>query len=926
MKGLLSYLPVSMTAKLLGLWLLISLGYGIIIGIMISAFGNIEGLTNTIITRDVGRVISNAQLGRDLSRILTETNLLVGTFYGHDEVLKEEGRFLAEATETILTREMAGGQRAILEKFRGALTSLLQQCVIINQYFSQVMASDKNLHALLTRLEEITSEKIVAQVLAKEDSQVYEQVGVLIPSYRETLLQTTLYFHGVEPAQQDNQETILVIELLNILHLRLRTLLASDVEIAGFGRQLLAGVDEYRRTIAGFNAALPELGERLIVLGQAKEQALLAMKQTDEQSLSAAQQMKEEITTTSKSSMTFVLTVSVAVALLLGLFTALFLLFNIRRPMESIRRGIVFVSEGKLDTRIHMGRRDEWHIIEQALNKMIDELNYSYTTLRSKNQELAATHHEMAMNLQALESEVNQRRWAEEALLASEEQYRRFFEDDLCGAFIARPEGQLMACNPSFVRMFGFSSTDEALKRTLRDIFPDRETMEEFLAKLRSLKRLESYESQYIRGDGTPIFVTGNVTGTFNSQGELVELKGYLIDETERRQAEKEKVKLQQQLQHAQKMEAIGTLAGGVAHDFNNLLQGIQGDTELLLLARHKGEHGVRELQEILRAAQRGGDLTRQLLTFSRKVESNLVPVDINQVASDMRGLLERTIPKMVKVELNLQGNLGFVLADTSQLEQVLMNLAVNARDAMVQGGILTIGTENIVFDKKYHLALPEITPGPYVLLTVSDTGHGMDRETRDRIFDPFFTTKAMGKGTGLGLAIVYGIVKSHKGHVICYSEPGKGTTFKVYLPTIEHVQTATRQEDEEEMPRGNETILLVDDEGFILEIGNLVLTEFGYTVLTAMDGESALELYTQEKERIDLVILDIIMPGMGGEKCLQHLLTIDPQVKVIIASGYSANGSTADGAKKGTRGYISKPYEVGQMLRIVRRVIDGGS
>jgi PAS domain S-box-containing protein len=389
------------------------------------------------------------------------------------------------------------------------------------------------------------------------------------------------------------------------------------------------------------------------------------------------------------------------------------------------------------------------------------------------------------------------------------------------------------------------------------------------------------------------------------------------IDTTERKQ-------LQTQLQQAQKMEAIGTLAGGIAHDFNNLLQAILGYTQMLLFDRKKEDPGFADLKGIEKAGLRASELTQQLLTFSRKVESQLRPVDINQEIIQVEKLLKRTIPKMIDIELNLNDTLKIINADPTQMEQVLMNLAVNARDAMPDGGKLIIGTDNLVLNEEFCRINIGAVPGTYVMLAVSDTGHGMDRETLEHIFEPFYTTKEIGKGTGLGLAMVYGIVKNHSGYITCNSEAGSGTIFKIYLPIIEEATDEELGDEPEAMPEGGtETILLVDDESYIRDLGKRMLPRFGYTVLTAVDGESALALYREKKGRISLVILDLSMPRMGGERCLEELLRTDPGAKVIIASGYAVDEPKAKVMKAGACGFVGKPYEMKKLLKVIREVID---
>ena len=392
----------------------------------------------------------------------------------------------------------------------------------------------------------------------------------------------------------------------------------------------------------------------------------------------------------------------------------------------------------------------------------------------------------------------------------------------------------------------------------------------------------------------------------------------------ERQRAERERERIQAQFRQAQKMEAVGTLAGGIAHDFNNLLQAVQGYAQLLQLRKGEEDSGQREISQIIRAAERGAHLTQKLLTFSRKAESELRPIDLNHEVESVRLLLERTIPKMIQMEFHLAEDLKIVNADPGQVEQILMNLAVNSKDAMPEGGRFTVETANVSLDENYCMIHPQVRPGEYVQLTVSDNGHGMSGETLEHIFEPFYTTKETGKGTGLGLATVYGIVKSHNGYITCCSELDEGTTFKIYFPAIKSRNKIIKPQEEPSVFRGGtETILLVDDEETIRFLGTQILEEVGYTVLTADDGESALQLYREEYPKISLVILDLIMPGMGGKRCLVDLLKVNPEAMVVIASGYSPDGPTREILNNGAKGFVSKPYDLRQMLNVVREVLD---
>jgi signal transduction histidine kinase len=387
--------------------------------------------------------------------------------------------------------------------------------------------------------------------------------------------------------------------------------------------------------------------------------------------------------------------------------------------------------------------------------------------------------------------------------------------------------------------------------------------------------------------------------------------------------SEMERGKLTAHLVQAQKSEAVGVLAGGIAHDFNNILQVISSFTELLLRKTAQSDPAIRSLRTIEKAIARGTQLTQQMLLFSRKVESKLEDVDMNAEIVDVCELLERTIPKMTRIERHLSGDLKAVRGDSSQLKQILMNLAMNARDGMPDGGRMVFESENVWVDQGFRLTHPQISLGEYAMISVSDTGTGMDSETMRRMYDAFFTTKDVGKGTGLGLAIVYAVVDSHQGYISCYSELDKGTTFRVYLPV--HASENSRAEKQPHTAAGirggSESILVVDDEPGIREAAKEILEGYGYCVTVAESGERALELYA--RARADLVILDLNMPGIGGHRCLEQLRRLDPGANVVIASGYSAHIVPAETIQLGIAAIVNKPFLWDDMLRKVRMVLD---
>jgi len=525
---------------------------------------------------------------------------------------------------------------------------------------------------------------------------------------------------------------------------------------------------------------------------------------------------------------------------------------------------------------------------------------------------------EQIMNIIAAKAAAEiERKRAEEALRESEEKYRILVEKANDAIMVAQ-DGLVKFPNPKCLEISGYSAEELTSLPFVNLIHPeDRDmVMDRHRRRLAGKKVPSSYAFRIINKKGEVVWVTLEAI-LINWEGRPATLN-FLRDTTEQR-------RLEAQLLQAQKMEAVGNLAGGIAHDFNNLLQAIHGYTEMLLFDKAEADEGYVELKEIERAAGRASELTRQLLTFSRKIESRLRPLNLNDVIKQMEKLLSRTLTKMINIELHLAGDLDAVNADPAQIEQILMNLALNARDAMPEGGRLVIETENVTLDEDYCETHLGANPGEYVLLSISDTGHGMDRQTLRHIFDPFYTTKETGEGTGLGLAMVYGLVKNHGGYITCYSEPGLGATFKIYLPAADRAEAAVETQSAPEKPiGGRETILLVDDEDNLRSLGRELLQRFGYTVWTAPDGETAIELFHEKSEAIDLVILDLIMPGLGGRKCLEEMLRIDPKAKIVVTSGFSPNGSTKELMEAGARSFISKPYNIKQMLTVVRRVLDG--
>ena len=515
-------------------------------------------------------------------------------------------------------------------------------------------------------------------------------------------------------------------------------------------------------------------------------------------------------------------------------------------------------------------------------------------------------------------TDVTERKRAEEALRQSQEKYRVFFEQDLAGNYIATPEGIILACNPAFVRMFGFASEEEAKQTNLSSLHASPEVREKFLSQLKQRGQLEYYEEELRRKDGSMLYVTENAIGTFTERGELVEVHGFLIDETEHRMTE-------QQLRHAQKMDAVGRLAGGIAHDFNNILGVIIGHGELLLDRPEIEISGSRHVQEILNAGRRAASLTRQLLAYSRKQLLQPRVLNLNRVIEDIDKMIRRLIGDDIEVRTLLADDLENVNADPGQMEQVIVNFCVNARDAMPEGGRIVIETHNLEVDEAFAAQKSPLKAGRYVRLEVTDTGIGMDQQTLSQIFDPFFTTKGPDKGTGLGLATVYGIVKQSGGQVWARSEPGQGSTFTVYLPaTTEKAEPREQETRRLEITRGSETILVVEDAAPLRALIRELLERSAYTVLEAEDAEGAHQIATHHKN-IALLLTDLSLPGTSGLAIAKSMRKERPGLKVLYISGNPHGVGEPQDQEEGTD-FLQKPFTQEALAQKLRGLLDAAT
>lgn len=521
--------------------------------------------------------------------------------------------------------------------------------------------------------------------------------------------------------------------------------------------------------------------------------------------------------------------------------------------------------------------------------------------------------------LTAIARDISERKRAEQELRTSEERYRALVENARDIIYTQDLEGNYTSINKAGELLTGYTR-EEALTMNLMDtIAPEcRDKAREMVARKLAGETETIYDLEILTKQGERVAFEVN-TRLICQNGRPVGVQGIARDITERKH-------LEARLRQSQKLEAVGQLAGGVAHDFNNLLTVILGYSEMMLHRLDQDNPLHRNLIEIKKAALRAGSLTRQLLAFSRKQVLQPKVIDLNAVVADMGKMLLRLIGEDLELVTDLKPSLARVKADPGQIEQVLLNLAVNARDAMPRGGTLSIKTENVLMDDELVRKYVSVAPGPHVMLTVSDTGHGMDADTQARAFEPFFTTKESGKGTGLGLATVYGIVKQSGGNIWLYSELGKGTTFKIFLPRVD--DTAADQEivaRQQPVPGGTETLLLVEDEEQVRLIIRQALEKQGYKVLSAANGEEALQLAEDQATEISLLLTDVVMPQMSGRELAERLLTMRPQLGVLYMSGYTDDAIVRHGLLEDTLNFIQKPFDSGSVARKVREVLDSG-
>ena len=536
--------------------------------------------------------------------------------------------------------------------------------------------------------------------------------------------------------------------------------------------------------------------------------------------------------------------------------------------------------------------------------------------------------HENDVRIAAL-IDITERKLMEKSLQQSEAKYRFLTEKMNDLIWTANLDFNLTYISPSVKEILGFTPEESIRQNPIEMMTPESyATVMDVLSKeLKSEKKGEvdparsvKMELDFYHKDGSIVRVESVMSEIRDQDGNLVGIHGVSRDITDRHRAEAEKKKLETQLFQAQKMESIGTLAGGIAHDFNNLLTGILGNVSLALMKMDDSNPLREQLKIVEEYVQRGSDLTKQLLGFARGGKYEVKPTNLGEFTRKSSEMFGRT-RKEIRIHHKAQEGLWTVEVDRGQMEQVLLNLYVNAWQAMTGGGDLYLSAENVVLGMT-EVNPNDIRPGKFVKVTVTDTGIGMDEETKARIFEPFFTTKERGRGTGLGLASVYGIIKNHGGFINVESKKGFGTSFMIYLP-VSNKEIEPLYKQMEEVQKGRGTVLLIDDEKMILDVGSKMLEGLGYQVITAMGGRQGLEIYKRDQDKIDLVLLDMIMPDYSGKETFDTLLMINQSVRVLLSSGYSLNGQANEIMQSGCKGFIQKPFTMEELSKRIRGILD---
>lgn len=761
--------------KLLLFNLLIFAVFGLIILIIAISNANVERIITKMVNEEFDRITANAALAVNLSELNNRATLLVAKFYNDDIYLNREGPKLLEEIETLIDQCDNLPVSMALHTLNARLAELLGRCKTVKRLSVELLEAERRLLGLLAGLEEVTAEKTIETVLAGDDPSTFVQIGQLVPTFREETLRIMNRFVRIEPAYS-TYDAGAVIDALDAFHLRLGTLPSAARAVSLLGRRLMEEVNAFKERFIEFDEEVARLVEAIRKIDETRSTTERTMRKIDTEIRQSAGRMRQNGVLEMRSSLRNVSILCGIVMVLLSAMTYLFFLLTFRRPMAAIQRGMDAIREGKLDTRLNLGRRDDWQGIESAMNHMVDDLTQSYITLYEKNAELERAGLELETYMRELTEEVAERRRAEVALRESTEKFESLSENAPDIIYTLDENGDFTYINAASKPLLDYGPGEmvgQPFDRFVR--FPDESAHAAFFDDVRNRRKVfGNVEVVMLHKNGQRRVFHLSAAPNFDAGRRFSGVVGILKDITDHRQ-------LEIQLQQHRIMESINTLAGGVAHDFNNLMMGIQGRVSLMKLKTDAADPNHRHLVGIETEIHRAADLTRRLMGPGAPKKEEKRFVDIHRILREQNRLFQRTWTD-IAIREYYHEKLWQVAGNATKIEQALMNIYINAWQAMEGGGCLTVRTENRTVNAE-KAAIFEARPGDFICVSIADTGAGMDEATLKRIFEPFFTTRAFGKGTGMGLFTTYNIVKHHGGFIQVYSEAGRGSRFLVFLP-----------------------------------------------------------------------------------------------------------------------------------------------
>lgn len=862
-----------------------------------------------LVEKDIPQLIKNERLSRNLSRLSDDIKIMLINFTGEDYALKPElDRLLPLLTQMVAS---SLGKKALADELKDlsdAVEDLFGHCIRMDDVKQSILSAEKKFMEGMNSLELSTIDLIIERKLQGRDYELdsLEQISALIPDIRNLLLQIKLqvswaeraYFTGKRTNQADQKQ---VQAMLADIESGLTAAKTAGDTLLPIGEKLTFQIHDYREKIMGFYQQMAALEKKIATLctRQLRVNEIMAAMGNNIEKNTQAMQNQVIADLKKLSSIRLVLSFTIIVLLIIVTIVGA----RIARPIQELTTSAMEIAAGNLEQAINTSGNDEVGVLSRSFAGMRDALKDKIDDLAEKNRDLLR--------------EIVERKRIETALRKSENKYRTLVENFPQKVLLKDTKSVYISANEAFCQELKIHP-DHILGRTDHDFFPE-EIAEKYIAddkRIMASGRTEELEETYIL-NGQESIINTVKTPIKNDAGKIVGILTIFWDITRTKQ-------LEAQLAHSQKMEAIGTLAGGIAHDFNNILGVIMGYTELVRLDTPDQEKHAASLDQVLKAAGRAKDLASRILTFSRQGEHQKKPIRLSPIIEEVLKMIRPSIPSTIEIQKEIEGSSGVVLADPTEIYQVLINLCTNASYAMREsGGVLRLGLEEMELSDGAMMQHPTLNTRSCMRITVSDTGHGIRKGDLDRIFEPYYTTKGKSVGTGLGLAVVHGIVQNHGGAIDVISSPGKGTVFHVYFPRItsdslENQAVLTRKK----LPRGKGRIFLVDDDAELLEVGVRMLGFLGYDTVVQNCPIEALKNFQADPEAFDLVITDQTMPKMTGHDLAQAFLKIRPNLPVILCTGYSELIDEKKAKKTGVQEFIMKPFTMDTLSEAVWKAL----